>query len=62
MKNTKIKRIRIEKKIKASELAKKLKISRAAVCYIEQHGITQANTAKRYAAVLQCTPEELIEF
>ena len=30
--------------------------------YQERHGIKRVITAKRYAAVLQCKPEELLEF
>ena len=59
---TRIKEYRRKRKMKAAELARILNISRAAVCYIERNGIRQADTAVRYAQVLCCRPEELMDF
>lgn len=59
---TRIKEFRRRRNMKAVELARILKISRAAVCYIERNGIRQADTAVRYAEVLRCRPEELMDF
>ena len=59
---TRIKEFRVRLKMKAAELARLLQISRAAVCYIERNGIKHADTAMRYATVLKCRPEELIDF
>lgn len=58
---TKLKEIRIQRKIKPSELAKQLNASRSSVCLAEKKGIRYTATAKKYAAVLRCKPEELIE-
>ncbi|MBO4633109.1 MAG: helix-turn-helix transcriptional regulator [Lentisphaeria bacterium] len=59
---TRIKEFRARRKMKAADLARLLQISRAAVCYIERCGIKHADTAMRYAAVLHCRPEELMDF
>lgn len=58
---TNVKMIRIKKNISGAELAKMLKISRAAVCDIEKKGIRSITTAKKYAAVLNCNAIELLE-
>ena len=59
---TKIKQIRLRKNMKAAEVAKKLNLTRAAITEIERQGIRQIAAAKRYAVILQCRPEELLEF
>ena len=59
---TNIKKIRLQRNIKASALAKLLQISRAAVCDIEKKGVKQAKTAQKYAEILKCKPEELFDF
>lgn len=59
---TRIKEFRRRRNMKAVELARILKISRAAVCCIERNGIRRAETAMRYAKVLCCRPEELMDF
>ena len=59
---TRIKEFRRRRNMKAVELAHILNISRAAICYIERNGIRHADTAVRYAQVLRCRPEELIDF
>ena len=58
---TKIKAVRVRRDIKQAELARILKVSRAAVCDIEKKGIHSISTAKKYAAVLGCPAIELIE-
>ena len=59
---TRIKEYRRRRNMKAVDLARILNISRAAICYIERSGIKHADTAMRYAAVLHCRPEELMDF
>lgn len=59
---SKLKEIRLKRKIRPAELAKRLKISRASVCFSEKNGIRYTATAKKYAVVLDCKPEELLEF
>lgn len=59
---TKLKKMRLQRHMKAAELAKMLNLSRAAVCDTEHRGIKQVETAKRYAKALGCSPAELLEF
>ena len=59
---TKLKEVRCAKKLKASDLARLMNVSRAAICLAERIGIKHADTAVRYAKVLKCRPEDLIEF
>lgn len=58
---TKLKEARLKCKLKAAELARRLKVSRSSVCVAEKKGIRYVTTAIKYAAVLQCKPEELLE-
>ena len=60
--NTALRRIRMSRCFTQTELARKLNILPCQVSYQERHGIKRVITAKRYAAVLQCKPEELLEF
>ena len=63
MKNTtKLKKMRLLCNLKATELAKKLNLTRAAVYDTELRGLKQVETAKRYAKALGCSPAELLEF
>ena len=59
---TKLKAVRTRLHIRQSELARRLKISRAAVHDAEKKGIRYVATAKKYAALLNCRPEDLLEF
>ena len=59
---TKLKEKRTEKGIKGAELARRLGISRSCVNIAEKKGIRNAATAARYANVLNCRPEEIMEF
>lgn len=62
MTTTKIKAMRLRRGVKASYVAKQLKVTRSCVCLAEKKGIYGVKAAARYAAVLQCKPEELLEF
>ncbi len=59
---TKLKIMRKKINIRPSELARRLKISRAAVHDAEKKGIRYAATAKKYAPHLNCRPEDILEF
>ena len=59
---TKLKAIRKQRNIRQAELARHLKVSRAAVHDAEKNGIRYVATAKKYAAILNCRPEDLLEF
>ena len=58
---TKLKKIRLSRKIKAIEVAKRLNITRQSVCIAEKKGIRNASAARRYAAVLGCDWRELFD-
>lgn len=45
-----------------TELAEKLGVSPCMVSYQERHGIQRVSTAVKYAALLRCRPEELMDF
>ena len=57
-----LKRVRMSRFLTQTELARKLGILPCQVSYQERHGIQRLNTAFRYAAALQCRPEELMDF
>lgn len=59
---TKLKIIRNKCRISASELARRLKITRASICRAEKKGLRNVSSAKKYAAALSCKPEEILEF
>ena len=59
---TKLKIIRNKCQISASELARRLKITRASICRAEKKGLRSVSSAKKYAAALSCKPEEILEF
>lgn len=59
---TVLRKIRMSRFLTQTELARKLDILPCQVSYQERHGIKRVDTAKRYAAVLQCKPEDLLEF
>ena len=58
---TKLKKIRLSRKIKAIEVAKRLNITRQSVCIAEKKGIRNASAARRYAAVLGCDWRDLFD-
>ena len=58
---TSLKRIRLEKKIKAAEVAKKLNVTRQSVCIAEKKGVRNVCAARRYAEVLGCDWRELFD-
>jgi predicted transcriptional regulator len=51
-----------KRNIKQKVLAKKLGITPAAVCLQIKTGIRIASTATRYAEILKCKPQKLMEF
>lgn len=59
---TKLKKIRIQKGFTASYVAEKLKVTRSCVSIAEKKGVRWVKAAARYAAVLKCKPEDLLEF
>jgi len=59
---SKLQDVRKKSNIRASELAKRLKLTRASVCRAEKNGIRNVSAAKKYAAALCCRPEEILEF
>lgn len=59
---TKLKKIRERRGLRAADLARLLGVSRACVSVAEKKGIRNAGAADRYAAALNCRPEELMEF
>lgn len=59
---TALRKIRMSRYLTQTELAQKLGIKPNMVSYQERHGIQRVSTAYRYAAVLQCRPEELMDF
>lgn len=59
---TALKEMRMRRKIKPSELARQLKVTRSSVSHNEKRGILCVKTAKLYAAILKCRPEELMDF
>lgn len=58
---TRIKKMRIQRGLKATELAQKLNISRSSVCAAEKKGLKNVKAAQRYASALSCRPDELLE-
>lgn len=58
---TSLKKIRLARKIKACELAKRLGITRQSVCLAEKKGIRNVAAAIRYAAVLDCDWRDLMD-
>lgn len=58
---TKLKQVRLARKIKAIEVAKRLGITRQSVCIAERKGVRNASAARRYAEVLGCDWRELFD-
>lgn len=58
---TNLRRIRKEKKITQAEFARRLNISRSAICQAEKKGIRYAKAAQRYAIILNCGWRELLD-
>ena len=59
---TQLQRNREKRNISQAKLARLLKLTRATVCQTEKVGIKTIRTAKKYAAILKCRPEDLLEF
>lgn len=59
---TKLQDMRKKRGFRQAELARQLQVSRQCVCIAEKKGIRNADAAERYASVLHCRPEELMEF
>lgn len=62
VKMTKLQEMRKKRGIRPAELARRLNVSRSCICIAEKKGIRNADAAERYAVVLQCRPEELMDF
>lgn len=58
---TKLHIMRKKMRITQAQLARSIGCTRASVNQAEKGGIKTLKTAKKYAAVLRCKPEELIE-
>ena len=54
--------MRIRRNIKQIELARRLNVTRSSVNHNEKRGIYGVKTAELYAAILDCRPEELMDF
>lgn len=59
---TKLQEMRKKRGIRPAELARRLNVFPSSICIAEKKGIRNAGAAERYAAVLRCRPEELMEF
>ena len=59
---TALRKMRMSRFLSQTELAQKLGVRPNNISMMEQKGIQQIKTAERYAEVLQCRPEELMEF
>ena len=57
---TKLKQKREQVGLKSSELARRMNISRQCVCIAERKGIRNVAAAKRYAAALNCSWQEIM--
>ena len=57
---SKLKEMRLKKQIKAIDLAKLLGTSRQNICIAEKKGIRNMAAAKRYAAALNCSWQEIM--
>ncbi len=58
---TKLARARRDRRLKQVQLAHLVGISPSTLCIHEKRGITSKKMAERFAAVLKCSPKELIE-
>ena len=59
---SKLRLMRMKHGLTATELAELMGLTPGSVCNQEQRGIRNTDMAERYAAVLYCKPEELLEF
>lgn len=57
----KLREIRQRQGMRQAELARQLNVSRSSVCIAEKKGIRTTETAKRYAAILDCDWRELLD-
>lgn len=53
--------IRLKRKLTQTQLAQKLNLTKSCICIMERNGIKMINTAKSYAAALDCDWRELID-
>ena len=59
---TQLQKIREKRNISQAKLARLLKLTRATVCQTEKDGIKTIRTAKKCAPLLNCSPQELLDF
>ena len=59
---TALRRVRMSRCMSQTELAEKAGTIPGTVCYLEKHGIQRISTAVKYAELLCCRPEELMDF
>lgn len=58
---TRLQKIRENRRLRITELAQRLNKSPQAVWQQENRGISKINTAEQYAAVLECSPFDILE-
>ena len=61
MKQTALRKVRRQLRIKQVELANRLRLKKNTVCQAEQYGIKKRSTAERYAAALGCDWKDLLD-
>lgn len=59
---TALRKVRMSRFLSQTELAEKMGVLPSCISTLERTGIQQIKTAERYAAVLSCRPEELMDF
>lgn len=59
---TPLRKVRMSRFLSQTELAQKMGVLPSCISTLERTGIQQIKTAVRYAAVLNCRPEELMDF
>ena len=59
---TALRRVRMSRCMSQTELAEKVGTAPGTVSYLEKHGIQRISTAVKYAELLCCRPEELMDF
>ena len=59
---TALRKVRMSRFLSQTELAQKMGVLPSCISTLERTGIQQIKTAERYAVVLNCRPEELMDF
>ncbi|MGF0038893.1 helix-turn-helix domain-containing protein [Victivallis vadensis] len=58
---TKIKNMRVKRKLRQKQLAELLGVAQPTLSQIEKRGVKNIRAAQRYAKALNCNPLDLIE-